>query len=758
MPSSPSWTLEPDLALALFVAPVLLDAAFDTSLRDLRNNWVPVSTLVVAAVGLTTAGVAYVAHRLMPDIPWAAAVALGAIVAPPDAAAAVAILSQVKLPYRMVKVLEGESLLNDATALLIYRIAVGAIATEHLAWSQVAPTMALALVGSVVAGLVAGRIIPLFMERVKEAPSAIIVQFATTFMVWIAAEHLGLSGILTIVVYAITIARTAGARMPARLRVPSYAVWETMVFVLNVLAFMLIGMQMRPIWTRLNADVRWEYCVAAAWILLTVVLVRLAWITFYRTTLRALIAHGVYHPKDPKQVASPKGGLIVSWCGMRGLVTLATAFALPENFPYRDFIVFSAFAVVLGTLVVQGLTLRPLILAFDLKDDDPVGIEVARARAVAYRAALDAIEDDPSEEAEILRLEYRAILMQTDDDPNGGVANGELPADPLRRRGIAAARKSIFDLRATEVIGDDAFHRIEEELDRAELSAGGLNPVAPDIRPACTGGQGLEPNPASSDSFQMTTLIDDRRVRARDASPARYFYLHMALACAATAFLGFAPTYFVPLAQRTLSASPVIHFHGLLFFTWSLYFVIQAWLAASGRVLNHRAIGIAGVSLATAMTIFGFLASVHVMQHSAALGQKEAGIAFSIVPMSGIAFFAVVFMLAIMNTRKPEIHKRLMLLAAVSILDAAIARWFLTFLAPPGPPGPPPVPVTIAPAVVASLLLVVAMVRDWRTEGRVHPVYIYGTLAMLAVKVLNWPISETAAWHSFAGGILALAQ
>ena len=120
--------------------------------------------------------------------------------------------------------------------------------------------------------------------------------------------------------------------------------------------------------------------------------------------------------------------------------------------------------------------------------------------------------------------------------------------------------------------------------------------------------------------------------------------------------------------------------------------------------------------------------------------------------------FAVVFVLAIMNTRRAEIHKRLMLLAAVSILDAAIARWFLTFLAPPGPPGPPPVPVTIAPAVVASLLLVVAMVRDWRTEGRVHPVYIYGTLALLAVKVLNWPISETAAWHSFAGGILALAQ
>jgi len=256
----------------------------------------------------------------------------------------------------------------------------------------------------------------------------------------------------------------------------------------------------------------------------------------------------------------------------------------------------------------------------------------------------------------------------------------------------------------------------------------------------------------------MTTLTDERRIRTRVASPARYFYVHMALACAATAFLGFAPSYFVPLAHRTFSAGPVIHFHGLLFFTWTLYFVMQSWLAASGRVVNHRSLGMIGVSIATAMVIFGFLASVTSMKHASALGQADAGIAFSIVPMSGIAFFAVVFVLAIMTTRRPEVHKRLMLLAAVSILDAAIARWFLTFLAPPGPPGPPPVPVTIAPAVVASLLLVVAMVRDKRTEGRVHPVYIYGTLALLALKVLNWPVSETAAWHAFAGGILAMAQ
>jgi hypothetical protein len=255
----------------------------------------------------------------------------------------------------------------------------------------------------------------------------------------------------------------------------------------------------------------------------------------------------------------------------------------------------------------------------------------------------------------------------------------------------------------------------------------------------------------------MTTMIDDR-VRAAVASPARYFYFHMALACAAVAFLGFAPTYWVPLAHRTFSASPVVHFHGLLFFTWTVFFAFQSWLAASGRVARHRSLGIVGVSLATAMVIFGFLVSVHVMKHSAALGQTDAGIAFSIVPLSGIAFFAVVFCLAIAKVRQPETHKRLMLLAGISLLDAAVARWFLTFLAPPGPPGPPPVFVTIPPALVAYLLLVVAIVHDWRTRGRPHPVYVYGWIALLAVKLLNLPISTSATWHSLAGGILALAQ
>jgi hypothetical protein len=262
----------------------------------------------------------------------------------------------------------------------------------------------------------------------------------------------------------------------------------------------------------------------------------------------------------------------------------------------------------------------------------------------------------------------------------------------------------------------------------------------------------------------MTTTSPRTSVRAEASS----FYFYMALACAAVAFLGFAPTYWMPMATKTLKASPILHIHGAVFFAWSLFFVYQSWLAASGRVARHRAVGLIGVSFATAMTIFGTLAAIHAMTAAAAIGMREQGIAFVIVPLSGIAFFAVAFTLAVVFVRRPEIHKRLMLLAAISLLDAAVARWFLTFLAPPGAVGPPPVQVTIPPAIVVWLLVVAAMLFDWRTRGRPHvdwrtrgrphAVWVIGGTALLAVKLLNWPVSTTHAWQAFAGSVLALAQ
>ncbi|RTL51716.1 MAG: sodium:proton antiporter [Bradyrhizobiaceae bacterium] len=473
IPGTPRWVMEPELALAVFVAPVLLDAAFDTSLRDLRDNWLPVSTLVLVAVGVTTVMVAMVAKWLLPDLPWAAAIALGAIVAPPDAAAATAVLRSVKLPYRVLKILEGESLLNDASALLIYRVAVGAVGASSLSASQIAPTLVLALVGSIIVGHALAKVQMRLTARITDVPSSIIIQFAATFTVWFIAEKLDLSAILTIVVYAVTLARNVPAYTPARLRVPSYAVWETVVFVLNVMAFVLIGMQLGPIWSALAEPLREQYCIVAAAVLAAVIVTRIVWVMSFNVAWRLVIAYYGYHPRRPQlNRPSAKGGLLISWCGMRGIVTLAAAFALPEEFPYRDLILLTAFGVVLGTLVIQGLTLRPLVRMLAMDDGDPVGHEMGWARRAAFHAALEAIDDDPSDEAQLLRLEYRRLLDRAENNPDG-LTSSELPADPLRRKAISAARRVLFEMRQSGEIGDDAFHRLEEEFDWAELSAAG---------------------------------------------------------------------------------------------------------------------------------------------------------------------------------------------------------------------------------------------------------------------------------------------
>jgi hypothetical protein len=254
----------------------------------------------------------------------------------------------------------------------------------------------------------------------------------------------------------------------------------------------------------------------------------------------------------------------------------------------------------------------------------------------------------------------------------------------------------------------------------------------------------------------MTVTIDERSLGSVKLKTAD-FYVYMSVVAAAVAFLGFAPTYWAPLLTGTFRGHPVTHLHGAICFSWTLFVVFQTWLAASGRIAWHRSLGMAGVSLATAMTIFGFLATIKLMETAAATGHTEAGKAFAIVPFTSIMFFAVTFIFAIVNLRRPEWHKRLMLLATISILSAAIARWFVFFLAPLGPHGPPPVSVEIMPVLVTAMLLVVVIVFDWRMRGRPHPAYVAGSVAYVAVKVLGVPVSETAAWHAVAGWLMGLA-
>ena len=467
IPNAPEIALDPELVLALFVAPILLDAAFDTSVRDLRKRWRTVGSLVVVAVGVTTIAVAAVARWFLPDLPWAAAVALGAIVAPPDAVAATAILRRVRPPHRLVVILEGESLLNDATALLIYRVAVAAMIAGSFSPASALPTFGLVVVGSLVLGALLGSFFVRFLGRFNDPPSAIILQFITTFGVWILAENLHLSGIITIVVYAMVLARTAPARTSARLRIPSYAVWETTVFVLQTMAFVLVGLQLRPILADLGPQRSAAYVGIALAVLATVIVVRLSWVMAYQVVAKQAgraVAHSA--GEEPPRTSTLSDGLIIAWCGMRGIVTLAAAYALPIGFPYRDLILMCAFVVVVGTLLIQGLTLPLLLKRLAPVEDRTVEHEFRMARKLALKAAIATIGDAPSEVAEAIRREYGAMLEQTRDGAEFDTAQNR-----FRRDALAAARDTALALRRDGTIGDDAFHRLEEELDWLELGA-----------------------------------------------------------------------------------------------------------------------------------------------------------------------------------------------------------------------------------------------------------------------------------------------
>ena len=477
LPGAPSFTVPPELALALFVAPILLDAAYDASPRDLRDNWAPVTSLVVFAVALTTVAVAVVARTLIPAMPWAPAIALGAVVAPPDAAAATAVLRQVRPPHRILTILEGESLLNDASALLIYRLAVGAVAAHGFSIGAVAPTFLLAVAGSLVAGPALGWLMLKLTDRVQHVPTAIILQFATTFGVWMLADRLGLSGVLTVVCFAVTVARTAPERTPARIRIPSYAVWETVVFVLNILAFIFIGLQIRPILESLEPADRGRYFTVAVAVLLTVILVRLAWHMSFNAVFRWRDRRFGFHPPRPMLRPTVGSGLVISWAGMRGIVSLAAALALPASFPYRDLIVLTAFSVVLGTLVIQGLTLKPLLRALDLHDDDPVGRELIAARDRALRAGLESFERDRSPVADAVRHEFTAHLTSAETNPEAG--NVRTAHSAIHRGALQAARQAVLAMRTNDEIGDDAFHQIEEELDWLEMAGGENREIDP---------------------------------------------------------------------------------------------------------------------------------------------------------------------------------------------------------------------------------------------------------------------------------------
>lgn len=250
----------------------------------------------------------------------------------------------------------------------------------------------------------------------------------------------------------------------------------------------------------------------------------------------------------------------------------------------------------------------------------------------------------------------------------------------------------------------------------------------------------------------MTSTVPDPRDGA-----ARWFYVCMAGICVAIAFGGYIPTYWSRLATGTFSGAPILHIHGMLFFAWTLFFLAQTTLVATGRTPNHRNWGMAGISLATAMGITVVLAAINSIKVAEGIGMGDAARRFSFVSLSALVMFAAFITLAIANVRRAELHRRFMLLARVPLMQAAMARLFMIAFAPADAMGPPPVFVAIPPGLFVDLLIVVAIVFDWRTRGRPHPVYVAGGAILVAVQLSSVLIAASATWMSIARWVESLA-
>jgi CPA1 family monovalent cation:H+ antiporter len=460
LPWAPTISIEPHLVLALFIAPAILDAAFEFPPRAIRRYWVPLFALAVIAVLLTTAAVAWIGVAVA-GLPIAAAVALGAIVAPPDAAAAAAMLNKPSLPRSTVAVLKGESLLNDAVALFIFGLALRINATGDEAF-RLLPQIAFAIPGGVLLGIVTSRIAQLVFPYLAGTLGGILFQFVVTFGTWIIAESLGVSAILAVVAAAMSVSRRASQQQPARDRVHSNAVWSVVVFLLNVLAFLFVGLQARTIVLALDGAQFRHAMSFALLVLATVVVVRIVWVMLYNRAVQPLYRWLGYGPGP-----SLKQGILASWCGMRGLITLAAALALPDSFPQRDLILLTALTVVLGTLIIQGITLEPLIRLLRFPPDPSRTDELERARQELAKVADATIDGRDDKAARALRSELDVDRIPDREPHNETIG----PVDALRLETIRAQREALHRMRRDGTIEDETFRALEQELDLSEVAA-----------------------------------------------------------------------------------------------------------------------------------------------------------------------------------------------------------------------------------------------------------------------------------------------
>jgi CPA1 family monovalent cation:H+ antiporter len=442
------------------MAPVVLDAAFDFPIGSARRMRRQLIVFAVVAVLVTTALVAWIGWRLV-GLPIAAAIALGAIVAPPDAAAATAVLRAVSIPRNADALLKGESLFNDATALLLFSGALAVLSSGALT-----PGVGLRIAFAVPGGLLLGVVCALLFQRivrfVKNTLGGNLLQFVVAYLIWILAAHLELSAVLSTIAFAMVLARNSEVNAGTRMRVQSYAVWSAVVFALNVFAFLLMGLQGRSIIARMEPAHLTESFLFAGLVVVAVVVVRLVIVIgFDRLNAWWERVHRRHQPSSWRQA------VLEGWTGMRGFVTLATAISLPASFPQRDLAVLTAFFVVLATLVIQGLTLAPLVRLLKLDEGDALKKEVSNGRRLLAKAALTALECQAGAEADNVRYGYQ---IQRDAPKDPFTAQSVTKRRELGLSAIRAEREELERMRTDDMIGADTYLLLQEELDWNELT------------------------------------------------------------------------------------------------------------------------------------------------------------------------------------------------------------------------------------------------------------------------------------------------
>ncbi len=483
VPGVPAVRLDPEVVFLIFLPPILWAAAYFTSLRDFQANLRPISLLAVGLVLVTTAGVAAAAHAIVPGLGWPAAFVLGAIVSPPDAVAATAIARRLRIPHRIVTILEGESLVNDAAALVLYRAAVMATVTGAFVVGETLWQFVLAAVGGVAIGLAVGYVTREALHHAEDSLVETAITLLVPYAAWILAERAHTSAVLACVAGGIFVRQGFSVAVPPATRLQARAVWDLLVFVLNGVIFVLIGLQLRAIRDVGLGESPGRLVLYGAVISAVAIGIRLLWVPLAAVIPR-LLSPGLRR-RDP--IPPWPAIFLLAWTGMRGIVSLAAALGLPlatasgAPFPFRDQIIVITFQVIVVTLVLQGLTLPPLIRRLRIADDATLELEEAHARQEAGRAALARLDDlakgqaVPLEAIERMRTLYRQRVERASSiDPGAGAESARAQATlrRLRHEALSAERRALIALRDEGVISDDVLHRLEQELDIEAMRIG----------------------------------------------------------------------------------------------------------------------------------------------------------------------------------------------------------------------------------------------------------------------------------------------